>query len=166
MQEIWKPVNNYDGYYEVSNLGKIRNTKTGHILKPSVNEFGYEYVTLFKGKSKSHLRVHRILAMAFIDNPHGKTQINHIDHNKRNNSLDNLEWVTPLENVEHEIKNNKTRTSQLRSNNYYRRGKIQLTLLITPEMNEKLKTIAGDTGKSRTRIIREAVSKYLSEDGT
>lgn len=88
----WKPVNGYEGFYEVSDCGDIRNVSTGRILKSKVERNGYVRVHLSKnGIAKSFL-LNRIVAEAFLDNPNHFCTINHIDENKKNNSLSNLEW--------------------------------------------------------------------------
>lgn len=113
--EVWKPVNGYEWYYEVSNLGRIRSLDRitvfkdgrtrkfyGKILEANtVNNSGYATISLHEnGKSKTIL-IHRIVAEAFIDNPLECKEINHIDQDKLNNSVDNLEWCTHKENVNH-----------------------------------------------------------------
>ena len=87
--------------YEVSNLGKIRNIKSRRVLKPQLRRDGYLMHGLWKNNKKKHLLLHRIVATAFIDNPEEKPQVNHIDENKLNNNLSNLEWCTARENIVH-----------------------------------------------------------------
>ena len=92
-----------DGFekYEVSNLGKVRNIKSGRILKSHLNHNGYLKHSLYKHDKQKELFLHRIIAIAFIDNPGKKPQVNHIDENKLNNDLSNLEWCTERENLIH-----------------------------------------------------------------
>ena len=87
--------------YEVSNLGKIRNIKSGRILKPQPDKDGYLRLGLYENNKKKKLFLHRIIATTFIDNPEGKPCVNHIDENKLNNDLSNLEWCTIRENNIH-----------------------------------------------------------------
>ena len=87
--------------YEVSNLGKIRNIKSGKILKPWLHNNGYLMHCLYKNNKSKNLLLHRIVATAFIDNPEEKPCVNHIDENKLNNDLNNLEWCTERENLRH-----------------------------------------------------------------
>ena len=87
--------------YEVSNLGKVRNIKSGRIIKPFLNNSGYLLHCLCENNKKKNLLLHRIIATAFIDNPEEKPCVNHIDENKTNNDLSNLEWCTVRENIIH-----------------------------------------------------------------
>ena len=102
-QEIWKDIPIYVGRYQASNLGRIKNVKTSHIMKQQVDIDGYFIVSL-EGLKKRTYKVHRLVAMTFIPNPLNKSQINHIDGNKKNNIISNLEWVTPKENIKHAYK--------------------------------------------------------------
>ena len=115
MEEIWKPVDGFEGYYEISNLGNLRSVDKyfrwgrdkGHIkylpskiLSPSINNSGYKIHPLSKPGSKLVCRtIHRMVATAFIPNPHNLSDVNHIDEDKFNNSVDNLEWVRHKENM-------------------------------------------------------------------
>lgn len=96
----WVPVKNYESRYEVSNTGLVRSRKTGLLRKPQSNH-GYEIILLYVGKKPKGFLVHRLVATAFIPNPGERSQVNHIDGNKRNNTVGNLEWVTIQENWEH-----------------------------------------------------------------
>ena len=99
--EIWKDISGFNGKYQVSSWGKIRNAETGKVLKPYENSKGYLKVGLSKGKKSEKKRVNRLVAMAFIENPNDLPQVNHKDGNKKNNSVSNLEWVTDSRNKEH-----------------------------------------------------------------
>ncbi|HCC04014.1 MAG TPA: hypothetical protein DEP51_04060 [Clostridiales bacterium] len=109
--ETWKEIKNYEGFYEVSSLGRVRsltryvkqknNSKkkiAGKILKPIPNKNGYLMVTLSKDCKGKRYFVHRLVADAFILNKNNKKEVNHIDENPKNNKVNNLEWVTHLEN--------------------------------------------------------------------
>lgn len=106
MREIWKPICGYENKYMVSNLGNVLSlnysgTRKSKVLTPVKQHKGYLFVHLGGNKIKM---VHSLVAEAFIPNPERKGFVNHIDGNKHNNSVDNLEWVTAKENVEHAIR--------------------------------------------------------------
>ena len=96
--EKWVPSVHPD--YKVSNYGRVMQWRKRLVLKQSTNKDGYKCVRL----AGQTYRVHRLVAMAFIPNPENKPQVNHIDGNKQNNNLNNLEWVTNQENVQHAFK--------------------------------------------------------------
>lgn len=107
MKEIWKDIQGYEGKYQVSNYGRVKsligtNQKPREkILTPGVNPQGYLHVSLCVNRRMKGYRVHRLVAEEFIPNPENKKEVNHIDGDKKNNTVDNLEWVTPKENMRH-----------------------------------------------------------------
>jgi len=107
INEEWKDINGYEGIYQVSNLGEVRglNRKDSlgrdvrsKILKSSYDRDGYQVISLRKDNKKSTLKIHRLVADAFIPNPHAYPQVNHKDENKENNYVSNLEWCNNLYN--------------------------------------------------------------------
>lgn len=112
--EIWKQVKD-NPLYEVSNYGNIRSIeridrlnrkKKSYLLKKNINNAGYQYVSMFYYPKKKNKMVHRIVAETFIKKEKGKNVVNHIDGNKTNNCVNNLEWCSQKENIEHSWKNN------------------------------------------------------------
>ena len=100
--EQWKEVNGYEGLYEVSDQGNVRNTRIGKILKPGKNKkTGYLYVNLCKNNKRKNFYIHRLVAQAFIPNPDNKPTVNHINEDKTDNSVENLEWATMSEQQRH-----------------------------------------------------------------
>lgn len=95
----WKPIPGYEGFYEVSDSGQVRSIyRYKKVLKPMISNTGYERVDLFKNKVRKQFSVHRLVAMAFIENKDRKPFVNHKDENKLNNNANNLEWVSHVEN--------------------------------------------------------------------
>lgn len=110
--EVWKDVKNYEGLYQVSNLGRIRtlrvyriaenrHEKTIRVLRLNTRRQGYKTITLSKGDSRKTFLVHRLVAQSFIENKNNKPEVNHKDADKSNNRVSNLEWVTAKENSLH-----------------------------------------------------------------
>lgn len=102
LEEVWKDIEGYEGLYQVSSWGRVRSVfRYYKILRGLKTTNGYLRVALCKnGKTKFH-SVHRVVAQAFIPNPQNKPQVNHIDENKDNNHVENLEWCTAKENTNH-----------------------------------------------------------------
>lgn len=107
MQEIWKDIKDFEGMYQVSNLGRVRSVdrldSNGRLHKGAIrairdNRDGYKIVELCKDNKVKSYRVHRLVATAFIDNPDDKPEVHHVDSDRGNNKLDNLRWVTHKEN--------------------------------------------------------------------
>ena len=115
--EIWKDIKDYEGLYQISNLGniksvtrKVKNKKYGtmiakeKILKQNMSKAGYFTIGLCKNGKTKTTSVHRLVASTFILNPKNKPCINHLDNNPSNNNVKNLEWCTQKENIQHACK--------------------------------------------------------------
>jgi hypothetical protein len=109
-KEIWKAVKNYEGIYEVSNLGNVRSLHFNKqkILKPAINGRGYLHVVFSKNGKYKTFYIHQLVAMCFLEHERCgmKIVINHKDKNQKNNHIDNLEILTQFENIHHSLSNN------------------------------------------------------------
>lgn len=102
--EEWREIPGTNGEYLASSKGRIKTAKSGRILSPCVDNHGYLRVALFKADRNRRFKVHRLVASAFHGAAESSMEVNHIDGNKKNNRPENLEWVTPKENVSHAIR--------------------------------------------------------------
>jgi NUMOD4 motif len=114
MKEEWLPVANYEGYYEVSNLGRVRSLDRevksrggalkpvrGKVLQPSIKSNGYASYSLGKEGARKYISGHRLVALHFLKNPLGLPEVNHKDFDRVNNVSTNLEWATAEHNKKH-----------------------------------------------------------------
>lgn len=130
MEEIWKAIEGYEGLYQVSNLGRVRSlgrtiqrrtrwgttadySVEGKILKILSSSYNACYVHLFdmNGKSTNH-KVHRLVAQAFIPNPNNLSDVNHKDENRKNNNVENLEWMSHVDNCNYGTRNERSKTKR------------------------------------------------------
>ena len=117
LEEIWKDVVGYEGYYEVSNYGNVRAldrtitrsdgvqyTRVSQIMSQTINDDGYPTVKLSKDGKSTRITVHRLVAIAFVENPDCLPEVNHIDFNRQNAKASNLEWISHKDNIHYTIK--------------------------------------------------------------
>lgn len=131
MEEIWKDIPNYEGIYQISNVGRVkrleRKSRNGHcnvtykelIFKNQLNKDGYVELSFRKNLLQKHVLVHRLVAISFIPNPENKKTVNHKNGIKTDNRVENLEWATQKENTQHAyvVLKIKRRWKRVKSNN-------------------------------------------------
>lgn len=122
MEEIWKDIDGYEGVYQISNLGNVKSLNycgRGYAknLTPKCNNSGRLWVELAFNGNKKPMLIHRLVAIAFIPNPNGYPQVNHMDENPKNNRVDNLEWCTGSYNIRYSLMLHPERTKIFRHRN-------------------------------------------------
>ena len=133
--ELWRDikfVNNgkeydYTGLYQISSRGRVKqlaytdakgNKRKEKIMKNNINKYGYELIALTKDYKQNYFKIHRLVALCFIPNPNNLSQVNHIDENKLNNTIGNLEWCDAKYNANHGTRNERIVATK-RSNGTY-----------------------------------------------
>lgn len=174
MREEWRPVVGYEGFYEVSNLGRVRGVdrkdargvfRPGILRKTRIDKkTGYEYVYLRKDGMEKNCTVHRLVAQAFLPAPDGDVEVNHINENRTDNRAENLEWVTRKQNSNHGHHNERLKRSTKNSH-----GKPVLMLdLETGEAIREFVTCseaARSVGVSKTCISKCCLGKSRTASG-
>ena len=151
MEEIWKDIPGYEGLYQVSNLGRVRRVDSGRILKPQKCTAGYLKISLSKKSIEKQFLVHRIVAKVFIQNQFYKPQVNHIDGDKTNNCVNNLEWCNNQENNIHSFR------ELGRKSNGWKKFARKVMCVETNKKYESV-TIAANTVGVTHESIRRAAS--------
>jgi hypothetical protein len=130
--EEWRDVKGWEGIYQISSHGRLRSFKTGDWRILSVKHGRGWYLTahLSRGHRKESVRIHRLVAETFLPNIEGKPEVNHKDSNKQNNHVENLEWVTRAENINHALEHHPSMIHGMNRYNRFIRPKaiIQKTL--------------------------------------
>lgn len=150
MEEKWKTIEGYEGLYEISSFGRVKSLKFGNerILKPCKNRDYLKVCLWKKGKKESKL-IHRLVSDAFIQNPYNLPEVNHIDENKTNNNVNNLEWSDRCHNCNFGTRNK--RISKVLKGCYNTKiskpVKCLETGLIFPSTMEVQRQLGFDNGK-------------------
>lgn len=138
-EEIWRPIVGYEGLYEVSSYGRVRSLDRyvkysngpihlhkGMILNPEKDKDGYLQVILYNNGKIHQIKIHRLVAQAFIPNPQDLPQVNHKDEVKTNNSVDNLEWCNAKYNANYGSRNIRRRETLIK-NGYFNEENVGLS---------------------------------------
>lgn len=142
LKEEWKDISGYEGLYQVSSIGRIKSMKRivyrneqkwcvidAQILKEKIQSSGYSTQCLCDKAVKKYFTVHRLVAIAFIPNPKNKKEVNHKNFDKTDNRVENLEWVTPKENIQHALKGGrKVGISNLGADHHCSKAVIKMNL--------------------------------------
>lgn len=172
MKEQWKDIKGYEGFYQISNFGKVRSLKRyrrngksgyiqfGKILKVQSNKQGYQSVTLYKEGRPKRISLHRLVAQAFISNPLKLPQINHRDENPSNNQVDNLEWCTAKYN-------NNYGNHNLNLSNTLKHTNKQIAIVNGKKASKPVLqfTLSGELVKKYPSQVEAARSNEIRQDG-
>ena len=139
--EIWKDIEDYENLYQISSLGRVKSlgndkTRKEKILKPAKDKDGYLYVGLSKQGKIKYYKVHRLVAMAFIENPNNYPIINHKDEDKTNNAVENLEFCDAKYNLNYGTRNIRVAESNINNPNRSKKVLCVETGKIYPSTNE------------------------------
>jgi hypothetical protein len=197
MKEIWKDIPNYEQLYQVSNIGRVRSKDKewyaynyrkkdmsivkmkGRIMKQGTTNCNYKQVHLSKNGIKKVKSVHRLVAEVFLPNPHSLPQINHIDGNKANNCIENLEWCDNGYNQQHAVATGLKDKSKMSANSSFRKLteeqvrfiKYQYSFIDTTKRGEKwlfckiIKALFGLQSENTVLwILNEGTNKFFDEN--
>lgn len=163
----WKDIVGYENEYQINQFGEIRTLKDSpklkkyDVLKPQISKSnGYVYQMLYKNGKEKLLRVHRLVAMAFLPNPNNLPQVNHKDGNKQNNSVDNLEWCEQSDNMKHAYKNGLQIPSENQRKAIINTNKLKQKKVCQIKDGEIINTFSGISEASRqTKISISCISR-------
>lgn len=179
MQEIWKPIAGFEGIYDISNLGRVKSLARlrrakgnafapvrERIRVPAIQREGYVCAFLCREGKSAKFYIHRLVATAFLDNPENLPQVNHIDGNKQNNRIDNLEWTTASQNCRHAIDESLYQSARGET-----AGNVKLTeenvreirrLAVIGLMHKEIAELFGVGRKNITKIVNRQRWKHVA----
>lgn len=111
-KDNWRPVKDFENYYLVNDIGQIWSIRRNKMLQPKIDKYGYEAVSFSVGGRSYHRTVHRVVAQAFLPNPHNLPTVNHINEIKIDNRVTNLEWASISDNDNHGTRNERMANSK------------------------------------------------------
>ena len=163
MMEEWRAVPGYEGLYEVSNKGNVRNVRRNTLLRLPKNKYGYIQVGLYKNGIRTEFKVHRLVAQAFIPNPDGLPQVNHKNEVKTDNNVDNLEWCTAKYNNNYGTARIRSRDTKIKNGYYTGLSKEEYMKEYKKKNREKIIEQNREYNKKYYEKNREKIIEYMRE---
>lgn len=161
-----KDIPGYEELYAITEDGQVCKKSTGRMTRGSLNKQGYYTTTLTKNGVSKTFQVHRLVALTYIPNPENKPMVNHLDENKANNHVSNLEWATAAENVNWgtamfraSMTQRKNREKKLAEMGPVEK-EVPVASTLLPKEKEKLQKIAEENNTTLTALIQTAIRKY------
>lgn len=148
MREIWKPIKGFEELYLVSNNGRIWSLRSKRVLKPKIDKYGYAVVVLYSQRRSYYRTIHRLVAQTFIPNPLELPTVNHINENKTDNSVENLEWMSIADNDNYGTRNKRMAETKCK------KPVEQLLLDGTSVRYKGVKDASRKTGINRCQIAK------------
>lgn len=163
----WRGIKEFEKRYKISNLGQVKSLigEEERIMKPSDNGSGYLAIAIRKSKKYIGKLIHRAVAEAFIENPKNKEYVNHIDGEKYNNSVENLEWVTPSESMDHSYIIGLHKSGENRWNSKLSTNDVKKIRISCKKEDVTQKSLAKKYGVSCALICRIVNNKQRKHDG-
>lgn len=163
--EIWKDVNGYEGIYQISTKGRVRNIKYDRLLRQAKHRTGYVSVMLYRNGNPKRINIHRLVAENFIEKPDGCDIVNHKDENKSNNNIENLEWCSGEYNMKYGTLGK--RITQKRGHCARKKRKvIQMDGCgNTLHIWDSISTASKETGTARTSIFECCIGIHKTANG-
>ncbi|WP_419790689.1 NUMOD4 domain-containing protein [Staphylococcus chromogenes] len=153
--EIWKDINGYENLYKISNHGRVWSCKKNQFIKPNNNGNGYHRISLYKNGATKSMYIHRLVGLHFLPLIKGKELINHIDENRSNNHVSNLEWCNSVENAHHLEANMRAGRSRVDSEKWQACIEQRSVPVIAVNDNEKIrfKSLSEAERQGYTKVI-------------
>lgn len=154
---MWKDINGWENLYEVNEVGNVRNKITNKLIVGDKNSSGYQRVCLYNKKhipNKQRFFRHRLVAEHFLENPNNLPEVNHIDSNINNNSVDNLEWTTRLLNERYSIEFGNKQYKNKPFIVYFKNG--------SNKIYKTTQSLANELNTSKRTILNWLHKKYLT----
>lgn len=174
--EEWRVVPGYEGLYEVSNTGRVRSfdryvkysngqihLHKGKVLSPGKNTKGYLFVILTCNRKRKTINVHRLVAIAFLPNPDNLPEVNHIDEDKTNNRVENLEWCDRNYNLNYGTARIRSRDTNIKNGYWSGLSKDEYMREYRKENKEKIREKQREYNKKNREKIREQHREYMRE---